>query len=74
VPVSIFYIVAVGLLSYHLSHGVASMFQSLGLNTEKWQARLHRLAWLATVLLFAGYASIPLAVLTGCTKLVPGGR
>ena len=74
VPVSIFYIIAVGLLSYHLSHGVASMFQSLGLNTDKWQVRLHRIAWIATVLLFAGYASIPLAVLTGCSILVPGGR
>ena len=74
VAISIFYMIAVGLLSYHLSHGVASMFQSLGLNTEEWQVRLHRLAWVATVLLFAGYASIPLAVLTGYTKLVPGGR
>jgi succinate dehydrogenase / fumarate reductase cytochrome b subunit len=74
VGVSIFYIIAVGLLSYHLSHGVASMFQSLGLNTEQWQVRLQWIAWVATVLLFAGYASIPLAVLTGCTQLVPGGR
>jgi succinate dehydrogenase / fumarate reductase cytochrome b subunit len=74
VPVSIFYLIGVGLLSYHLTHGVASMFQSLGLNTEKWQVRLHRIAWAATVILFVGYASIPLAVLTGCTLLVPGGR
>jgi len=51
--VSTFYVVAVGLLSYHLSHGVASMFQSLGLNSDKWQVRLHRLAWVATVILFA---------------------
>lgn len=71
--VSIFYIIAVGLLSYHLSHGVASMFQSLGLNTEKWQVRLHRIAWLFTIVLFLGYASIPAAVLTGCTLLTAGG-
>lgn len=72
--VSTFYVVAVGLLSYHLSHGVASMFQTLGLNSDKWQVRLHRLAWVATVILFAGYASIPTAVLTGCTQLVAGGK
>jgi succinate dehydrogenase / fumarate reductase cytochrome b subunit len=72
--VSAFYILAVGLLSYHLSHGVASMFQTLGLNSDKWQVRLHRLAWIATVILFAGYASIPLAVLGGCTQLVAGGK
>ena len=72
--VSIFYIVGVGLLSYHLSHGVASMFQSLGLSSDKWQERLHRLAWLATVILFLGYASIPAAVIGGCTQLVAGGK
>jgi len=74
VPISIFYVIGVGLLSYHLSHGVASMFQSLGLNTERWQLRLHWIAWFFTVLLFVGFASIPLAVITGCTQLVPGGR
>ncbi len=72
--VSIFYILAVGLLSYHLSHGVASMFQSLGLSSDKWQTRLHRLAWLATVILFVGFASIPAAVIGGCTQLVAGGK
>ena len=71
--VSIFYIIAVGLLSYHLSHGVASMFQSLGLNSEKCQVRLQWLAWLATIILFLGYASIPAAVLTNCTILTTGG-
>ncbi len=70
--VSAFYILAVGLLSYHLSHGAASMFQSLGLNTEAWQVRLHRLAWLLTIILFLGYASIPLAVLFNC-PLTTGG-
>ena len=71
--VSIFYIIAVGLLSYHLSHGVASMFQSLGLNTEKWQERLHKIAWILTVILFLGYASIPLAGLSHFPPLVLGG-
>jgi len=71
--VSTFYIIAVGLLSYHLSHGVASMFQTIGLNSEKWQVRLHRLAWLLTIILFLGYASIPAAVLTNCTILTTGG-
>jgi len=72
--VSIVYIIGVGLLSYHLTHGVASMFQSLGLNSEKWQERLDKIAWVVTVLLFLGYTSIPLAVITGCTQLVPGGN
>ena len=70
--VSIFYLIAVGLLSYHLSHGVASMFQSLGLNNPKWQKRLAGVAWFFTIFLFLGYAAVPVGVLTGCLKL-PGG-
>jgi len=34
--VSLFYIVAVGLLSLHLLHGFESMFQTLGLKNERW--------------------------------------
>lgn len=71
--ISGFYILSVGLLSFHLSHGVASMFQSLGLNSEAWQVRLHRIAWMLTAILFVGYASIPAAVLTGCGILPRGG-
>jgi succinate dehydrogenase / fumarate reductase cytochrome b subunit len=71
--VSAFYIVAVGLLSYHLSHGVASMFQSLGLNSDKWQTRLHKIAWALTIILFVGYASIPSAIVAGCGWISEGG-
>ena len=71
--ISGFYMLAVALLSYHLSHGVASMFQSLGLNTQQWQVRLHRIAWFFTVVLFLGYASIPAAVLAGCGLVTAGG-
>lgn len=72
--ISGFYILAVGLLSYHLSHGFASMFQTLGLNSEPWQIRLHRIAWILATILFIGYASIPAAVLAGCDLLALGGN
>ncbi len=71
--VSGFYIVAVGLLSYHLSHGVASMFQSLGLNTPEWQKRLKCLGWLAAIFLFVGYAAVPLGVMLKIITLPEGG-
>ncbi len=61
--VSIFYIVAVGLLCLHLSHGVASAFQSLGLRSKKTERNLKRAALVAAILLFAGFCSIPIAVL-----------
>jgi succinate dehydrogenase / fumarate reductase cytochrome b subunit len=63
--VSIFYIVAIGLLCLHLSHGVGAMFQSLGLKNKSWGPLLDRLATVFAVIIFIGYASIPAAVLLG---------
>lgn len=63
-----FYIVAVGLLAMHLNHGIMSMFQTLGLNSGKvrplWEKGGQAFSWL----IFIGYASIPVAVLTGVLK------
>jgi succinate dehydrogenase / fumarate reductase cytochrome b subunit len=65
---SAFYVVAVALLALHLNHGIMSMFQTLGLNSGKvrplWEKGGPTLAWL----IFLGYASIPVAVLTGIVK------
>jgi succinate dehydrogenase / fumarate reductase cytochrome b subunit len=66
--VSIFYIVSMALLSLHLSHGVAAMFQSLGWKNKKYGAFIDRLALVAAGVLIVGYSSIPLAVLTGVLK------
>ncbi len=70
--IAITYIVAVGLLCYHLSHGIASMFQSLGLNDERYDAKLKLLGNLVAILIFLGYISIPISILLGYVKL-PGG-
>jgi succinate dehydrogenase / fumarate reductase cytochrome b subunit len=66
--VSIFYLIGVGLLSLHLSHGVASMFQSIGWKNGELGRWLDRLAPVCATVLFLGYASIPLAILTGLLK------
>ena len=63
--VSGFYIVAVGLLAYHLSHGIVSGIQTLGLKNEQWTARLERFAAAYCWLYFLLNAAIPLAVLGG---------
>ena len=65
VPVSIFYIVGLFLLTLHLTHGASSFFQSLGLNNQKLTPRLATGARLFAWLLFVGYVSIPVAVLLG---------
>jgi len=68
-PVSAFYILAVGILSYHLSHGIGSMFQSIGLKNEKWTRGLERFAVLYCWFYFLLNAAIPAAVLGGWVKL-----
>lgn len=63
--VSGFYILAIGLLCMHLSHGISSMFQSLGLRNAIWRQRLEWLAKALSVALFLGFASLPAAGLLG---------
>jgi succinate dehydrogenase / fumarate reductase cytochrome b subunit len=63
--VSAFYILSLGLLAFHLSHGIASLFQTLGLSNRRLQPVFtvagRAIAWA----LFAGFASIPVSVLLG---------
>jgi succinate dehydrogenase / fumarate reductase cytochrome b subunit len=61
--VSLFYILAVGLLSYHLDHGIVSMMQTLGLKNEKWTRGLELFSTTYCWLYFLLNAAIPLAVL-----------
>ncbi|MEW6050553.1 MAG: succinate dehydrogenase cytochrome b subunit [Candidatus Zixiibacteriota bacterium] len=69
--ISGFYIVAVGLLCYHLSHGIASMFQTIGWCNERVKTPLERISMAVSTLIFLGYISVPIAVLAGVVKL-PG--
>ena len=66
--VAVFYIVSLILLGLHLSHGISSVFQTLGLRNERWRSRLDCVASLYAWIVALGFISIPLAVLTGCLK------
>lgn len=66
--VSGFYIVSMGLLMLHLSHGVSSIFQSLGLRSRKTFGFFDRLAKLTAGLIFLGNCSIPISILMGWVK------
>lgn len=61
--VAAFYVAAMAALALHLHHGVTSLFQSLGLNHPHFNPVRLRLAQLLAVLVPAGFASIPVAVL-----------
>ena len=59
--VSAFYVFAMALLCWHLTHGFSSMFQSLGFRNELWRKRLNRVAIAFGLLIFAGFSIIPVA-------------
>jgi len=61
--VSAFYLVGVGLLCLHLSHGISAMFQSLGWKKRSYGECLDRASKWVSVLIFLGYSSIPIAIL-----------
>jgi len=63
--VSVFYIISMALLCFHLMHGISSMFQSLGLRNALWRMRLDRIALILALITFVGFVSIPTASLVG---------
>lgn len=66
--VAAFYVVAVGLLCLHLSHGLSSGLQSLGLRAGARRRLGAVVANLIAGAIFAGYASIPLAIWAGWVR------
>ena len=68
VPISILYIAGLTLLTMHLSHGIGSLFQTLGITNRRMRPVLtgvtHAYAWL----LYLGFISIPISLLTGIVK------
>ncbi len=55
-----FYVVALLGLMLHLSHGVQSAFQTLGLNHPKYTPAIRKLGMLFAFVICAGFASIPI--------------
>ena len=66
--VSAFYIVAMALLCLHLSHGMSSMFQSMGWKKAYYKPLLDGGARFVAALIFLGYVSIPIAILLGLVR------
>jgi len=61
--VCVFYIIGVGLLCLHLSHGISAMWQSLGWKKKSYGPCLDRAAKWGSLAIFLGYISIPLSIL-----------
>ena len=66
--VSLFYVISMTLLCLHLSHGVASIFQTLGLRPKKSEDAIKHLSLAYSAVIWLGFISIPLAILFGIVK------
>lgn len=66
------YVASMAALCIHLSHGLASLPQSLGLNRAEWVPCLEKMAKGVSLLIFIAYSSIPISVLMGWLQ-VSGG-
>ena len=63
-----FYILSMTLLCSHLSHGVASIFQTLGLRSKKAQALIQKASLAYALLIWFGFISIPISIFLGFVK------
>lgn len=72
--VSGFYLLSLVLLGMHLSHGISSLFQTFGLSGRKSAGLIKYAALFLSWALMAGFASIPLASVTGYLKVLPDDR
>ena len=63
--VALFYVVAMACLCLHLSHGVWSMLQTLGLNNARTTPALQALSRGVALVVFVGFVSVPVAVMAG---------
>ena len=66
-PIALFYVLALLLLWSHLSHGISSVFQSLGISHSK-KGVIGNLGPVLSSILIIGYVSIPLSVMFGLVK------
>ncbi|MDB4554180.1 succinate dehydrogenase cytochrome b subunit [Akkermansiaceae bacterium] len=62
------YVIAMTLLCSHLSHGVASIFQTLGFRSKKTAAPINAFAKVYALVIYVGFISIPIAILFGFGK------
>lgn len=66
--ISFTYVFALFLTLLHLSHGIPSLFQSVGWNSSSQSRNINLLGKTLALLLFVGYSSIPIAVYLGLLK------
>ena len=64
-PIALVYVAAMVTLFLHLSHGIQSIFQTIGLNNDKTMPQFGMLGKLLSALFLVGYSAIPVLILAG---------
>lgn len=64
-PIAMIYVAAMVTLFLHLSHGIQSIFQSIGLNNDKTLPQYGALGKALSVIFLLGYSAIPVFILAG---------
>jgi succinate dehydrogenase / fumarate reductase cytochrome b subunit len=62
------YIVAMILVGFHLSHGIWSMFQSMGFSHPSYTPLIKKFSAVFAWVLIAGFIAVPIAVLAGLVR------
>ena len=65
----IIYVIGLGFLFLHVSHGFQSLFQTLGLSNDKSLPFMEMVSKLVGVVLLVGYISIPMLIVFGLVKI-----
>ena len=66
--VSLAYIVSLIALALHLTHGIQSSFQTLGLNSERTFPGIVKGGRIVSALIYLGYVSIPILIFAGLVR------
>lgn len=66
--ISGFYVLSIAALAMHLRHGVSSAFQTFGVRHPNISPLVNKAGITVAVIVFFGFSSIPVAVLTGIVK------
>jgi succinate dehydrogenase / fumarate reductase, cytochrome b subunit len=66
--VSLFYVLGMVALGFHLFHGAVSLFQTLGLRTPKYEKPLKAVVLIVSTVIVVADISFPIAVFTGLVK------
>jgi succinate dehydrogenase / fumarate reductase cytochrome b subunit len=68
IPIAGLYVVAMLFIGTHLSHGIWSMFQSLGFSHPRYTPLIKGFAAVFSWLLVGGFIAVPISVLLGLVK------